>query len=364
MESSLPPRDYDDAPESGYITPDAEQPGSDFGDFPVGYNTQPLYKASQVNHANSDTHSLYGYEPQGVPAPTPPPPPPVSGAFHPGGTMPPAPPGGYRPDSISSIPNFAAPVAPHEEEIESFQHTLPQQYNHMPQNNHMGQYDSDHTYGTQLPSSNGYPESVELYGTTLPTPIPQTQTQARPPPPPVLPKSRGLSSPPPPPLPGGNMMRRDSIEPPQGDPAPSPPPPPPVLASPDTDFPPPPPPLQFADPSSPSKVAPPTLPKPRKGGKPGVASPTHFSTMPAGGMNNGNVPPPPPLSTMPRGPGEQAPPPPPAPPGPPPPPPPPIHTMPRLNGASPGGANSLALQLQGVNLNQTDLEGKNQKYHC
>jgi hypothetical protein len=319
FDSSLPPRDYDDAPESGYITPEAEQQGSEF-DYPVGYNAQVPYKRGSMDYyARSDISSIYGgsIQEQPVVAHTPPPPPPIGGGVGllPGGAYPPHNhPGGVRPDSITSIPGFSAPNVP--DNRESFQQTLPTQYgDHLP---------PEEMYGAVLPSSNGYREPEDLYDTTLPTPA-VLQRQA-----PQVMMRAAVSAPPPPP-----MLAMGG--------APPPPPPPPMLASPEGDFPPPPPPL-FADPQSPSRVAPPTLPKPRKpaGARAGMVSPPphgQFNTMPAGHLNHTPAapPPPPPISTMPRGPGVHAPPP------PPPPPPPPVSTIPTINGG-------LASQLQAVNL--------------
>ena len=171
---------------------------------------------------------------------------------------------GFR-GSTSSIPGFPPPPPPGTEE-ETFTTHLPSRFDDMA---------ADDLYGVSLPQSNGYPEGPqELYGTTLPKPLPELRN-----PPSTLPKKAPV------PPPGPTPICPPPPAPPQFSPT-----------SPERDFPPPPPPLQFAD-GSPKHNAPPTAPKPRRGS--GPASPVFSAaTMPP--RHQEHAPPPPPLATMPR----------------------------------------------------------------
>ena len=349
-----PPADYDDGPESGYTTSDHDAPSSE-SDYSI-HSTQPQGIAHTLATTNHRTDHVRGHMGDGSQ------------------TLPPALPERASKVSSSSVPTYHAPVAPppvpppmgvppppsqrhmtadvtvHQEDA-VYETRLPEP---VPPPPPMDLGSDDQLYGAQLPesSTDAYPGPHELYQTTLPTPLQQTQVPRPPQQPVTLPKKASQVPPPPPPL--ATLPRQDL----GGSPSPA------VRRpqSPESELPPPPPPINFqtlppgvgggvALPSPP-KMAPPTLPKPRKGNGSPPMSPASSSSSSSYGVPSipGAPPPPPsfgggpPAPPPPPGGVPQPPPPPPggaAPPPPPPaaapssaaPPPPRAHNSPAMSPA-------------------------------
>lgn len=260
-----PPADYDDGPESGYTTSDHDQPSSE-SDYSI-HTSQPTGIAHALANHRTDHHIRAN----------------MGEGAH---TLPPVLP--ERASKVSSnLPAYPAPAVPppmgvppppsqrhitadiivHQED-NVYETRLPEPVPPPPPMDLV----SDELYGAQLPENAGeaYPGPHELYQTTLPTPAPGLHsTPAAPPPPPsgpvTLPKRASQAPPPPPPL--ATLPRHNVPTPPSmGMPG---------ARSPESELPPPPPPINFQTlPQStgggvrlpsPPKMAPPTLPKPRKG---------------------------------------------------------------------------------------------------
>ena len=329
-----PPADYDDGPESGYTTSDHDAPSSE-SDYSI-HSTQPQGIAHTLATTNHRTDHVRGHVGDGSQ------------------TLPPALPERASKVSSSSVPAYQAPVAPppvpppmgvppppsqrhvtadvmvHQEDA-VYETRLPEP---VPPPPPMDLGSDDQLYGAQLPESTNeaYPGPHDLYQTTLPTPVQNAQAPKPPSLQPVtMPKKASQVPPPPPPL--ATLPRQDLPGPPaRGARGPQ---------SLESELPPPPPIINFQTlPSgigggalpSPPKMAPPTLPKPRKGnGSPPMSPASSSSSSSIGVPSVPGVPPPPPSF----GGGPPAPPPPPPGGAPQPPPPPGSSAAPPPPGGPP-----------------------------
>ena len=294
-----PPADYDDGPESGYTTSDHDAPSSE-SDYPI-HSTQPqgiAHTLVTTNHRTDHVRGLVGDGSQTLPPALPERGSKVSNSSVPAYPAPVAPPPVPPPMGVPAPPSqrhVTADVTVHQEDT-IYETRLPEP---VPPPPPMDLGSDDQLYGAQLPesTSEAYPGPHELYQTTLPTPMQNAQVPRPPPQPVSLPRKASQVPPPPPPL--ATLPRQDLAGPPV----------PKARApqSPESELPPPPPPINFQTlpPNtsgggrlpSPPKMAPPTLPKPRKGnGMSPPMSPASSSSSSSIGTPSAPVAPPPPPS--------------------------------------------------------------------